>query len=74
MISRVNVSSLSFKANDYMSVRDAYKAELDENLRIAQGQNGVSASSIGNQVKNQIPMQGGQKLDVSFMSLFMSIV
>ena len=64
MISRVNLSSLNFKANDYSSVRDAYKAELDENSKIAQGQNGISASNVGSQIKNQIPMQGGQKLDV----------
>ena len=66
MIPKISFSSINFKSNDISSVRDAYHKELDENNQIAQGQNNIIASNGQNptQLKNQISMQGGQKLDV----------
>ena len=66
MISRIASFPVSFKANDFNGVRDAYNRELTENKQIAQGQNDKIASNNAgaNTLKNQIPMQGTQKLDV----------
>jgi len=64
MIPRLSASSLAFRANELTSVRDAFNAKLDENRKIAQKQNGMTSSTNNSQMKNQIPMQGGQKLDI----------
>ncbi len=66
MIQRLGSSSLSFKANEYSSVRDAYSAKVDSNVKIAQKQNDIVSSSLANLQNNQITMQGNnaQKLDV----------
>ena len=65
MIPRLSASSLSFRANEVSSVRDAFTAKLDENHKTAQGQNGMVTSTANCQMNNQIPMQGsGQKLDI----------
>ena len=70
MISRLSSVPVSFKANQdtsakNTSVRKDYDNKLAENTRIAQGQNNsVSNSQNANSIKKQIPMQGGQKLNV----------
>ena len=64
MIQRLGASSLSFRANELTSARDAYSAQLEKNLLTAQKQNGI-ISSMTSQLNNPIPMHGqGQKLDV----------
>lgn len=64
MIPGISASSISFRANELTSVRGAFDAKLDENHKTAQGQNGMVTSSNNSQMNNQIPMQGGQKLDI----------
>lgn len=66
MISRISSFPVSFKANEFNNVRDAYSKELAENKQIAQGQNDKITSNYAgtSSLKNQIPMQGAQKLDV----------
>lgn len=60
MIPRLTQSSLSFRANENSSVRDAYDSQVAKNSQTAQKQN----QAIIN-MTNHIPMQGnGQKLDV----------
>jgi len=64
MIQRLGASSLSFRANEMVSARDAYSAQIDKNLQTAQKQNGM-ISSMTSQLNNPIPMHGqGQKLDI----------
>ena len=64
MIQRLGASSLSFRANELTSARDAYSAQIDKNLQTAQKQNGI-ISSMTSQLNNPIPMHGqGQKLDI----------
>ena len=64
MIQRLGASSLSFRANELTSARDAYSAQIDKNLQTAQKQNGIVASMTA-QLNNPIPMHGqGQKLDI----------
>ena len=61
MIQRLEACSLSFKANESLSARDGYRAQMDKNFQTAQKQNSI-VTSMSN---NQIPMQGaGQKLDI----------
>ena len=66
MIQRLGSSALSFKANEYTSVRDAYSAKVDSNIKIAQKQNDIVSKSMPNLQNSQIAMQGNgsQKLDV----------
>lgn len=61
MIQRLSQSSISFKAKEAISPRDAYDALVNQNSQTAQKQNNMVAK-----MANQIPMQGqvGQKLDV----------
>ncbi len=63
MIQGLQNSSLNFKANDSICARDAYSAQIDKNMQIAQKQNNIVDAA--SQTKKQIPMQGtAQKLDV----------
>lgn len=67
MIPRLGVSQVSFGANQLVSARDAYNAQIAQNNRTAQEQNNVVVSTI--KQSGAIPMQGqnatvGQKLDV----------
>lgn len=65
MIPRLQ-SSVSFKANELTSARDAYSARIDKNNQTAQKQNGM-IPGIANSLNAQIPMNGAmqaKKLDV----------
>jgi len=65
MIKPISVSSLAFRANEN-SARGLYEARKAENSQIAQNQNDmVTSLNLAQAPLNyQVPMQGGQKLDV----------
>ena len=65
MIQRLGASSLSFRANELTSARDAYNAQVEKNSKMAQKQNDIISNTSANNASRQIAMQGqGQKLDV----------
>ena len=65
MIQRLGTSTMSFKANELSSARDAYKAKLDKNVQTAQKQNDIASNNVSSLGNAQITTQGqAQKLDV----------
>ena len=65
MIQRLSAPSISFRANQLTSARDAYNAKVDNNLKTAQQQNDIISNTPAPSLNRPVPMQGqGQKLDI----------